>query len=74
MKIIRLMVDKDMSFDQIDLEESGRDEDGFIPPTARYVWSAGEWHADRGQLVVKMTRAVPNEDGTPYRLELDLSV
>ncbi len=57
---------------QIGLEERGMDGAGFIPSHSRYIWAAGSWDADRSRLRATFTRAVPNDDGSPHRVELEL--
>ncbi len=59
---------------QVKLEESGAGQKGTIPPLSRYVWSASSWDAESGKLWAFFTRAVPTEQGKPYRVEVELEV
>jgi len=59
---------------QIELEERGILDGGFVPTTSRFIWSGGTWDEDRCTLGAVFTGAVPNDDGTPHIVELDLKV
>jgi hypothetical protein len=59
---------------QIELEERGAVDKDHIPASSRYVWSASTWDDERGKLRAFFTRAIPTEEGTPYRVEMDLDV
>jgi hypothetical protein len=56
------------------LEETARDEGGFIAPENRWFWTSGEWDVEHGMLIARYTRAVPDEVGVPVQtiLVLDL--
>jgi hypothetical protein len=56
------------------LEERARDGSGFIAPKNRWAWTGSEWDIGRGVLVVKCTRAVPDEMGTPVEANLELDL
>jgi len=56
----------------IRMESAGADATGFVPPESRWIWSSGSWDTSREKLLAEYTRAVPDDNGEPVVVKMEL--
>lgn len=59
---------------QARLEDAGRDAEGFLPSTSRWLWTGASWDLDHHQLFAQYTRIVPDTNGMPVQTQIALSI